>query len=358
MSIRFQAVLLAFLTAALPLKAQTTGPWVDFTPQEWVQLEEAIDKGLGWLATQQNRNGSIGPNTKSVQPAHTALTTMAFLSRGHQPGQGEHGKMLERAIHFVLSTQDRYGFFVTDSNYDSSGSSYSHAIAGVMLAEVIGMANHSRNEQIAEAIERGLTATIKLQQRHAGEPRQKGGWRYIKRNSNDADLSVTTWHLLFLRAAKNANFNVPEYLVTDAANYVRNCFKPSDKGFGYFPGRNATITMTGAGTLCLFLAGQYDDPAAAEGIETIKDYNFTFLDKERWPYYTCYHCSQAASQAGGEVRQKTLKEITRYLLERQTEGGNWPKAKAGSVTTGPAYTTAMAILALTPSYQILPIYQQ
>ncbi|MDF1814224.1 MAG: terpene cyclase/mutase family protein [Verrucomicrobiales bacterium] len=333
-------------------------PWVDFTAQQWIELEDSIDRGLKWLSAKQVPGGAIGVKSAAAQPAHTALATMAFLSRGHQPGQGPYGRILERSIDYVLASQDNYGFFVLDPSYKTGGSTYSHAISGVMLAEVIGMTGQARNERISNAIQRGLEATVKLQQRHASSPTDRGGWRYIHRSGNsDADLSVSTWHLLFLRAAKNANFDVPESLVLDATGFVRRCFNAKQERFAYLPNRNGSISMTGAGTLCLFLAGRYDDPYAARGIETLKNYDFRDLRTGSWPYYTCYHSSQAGSQASPEARNLILKSIASFLIGRQSEDGSWP-GKGSSQTTGRIYATSMAILSLTPSYQILPIYQQ
>jgi hypothetical protein len=284
---------------------------------------------------------------------------MAFLSRGHQPGRGPYGKLLDRAIDYVISTQDKFGLFVTSPIYEDHALSYNHAISGVMLAEVLGMTVQQRNERIARVITRGLEATTKLQQRHQDVPEDRGGWRYLKREEADADLSVTTWHLLFLRAAKNAGYDVPESLVLEASEFVRRCYRPDLRQFCYLPGRGNSISMTGAGILCLYLAGQYDDPFARQALNTVRDYDFARMSirGNRYPYYTCYHCSQVASQADEEVRRIVLRGITTYLLGLQRENGTWP-GQGATIQAGEAYATAMAILALTPAYQILPIYQQ
>ena len=116
--------------------------------------------------------------------------------------------------------------------------------------------------------------------------------------------------------------------------------------------------MTGSGVLCLFLAGQFDDRSALKGVKTLEAFDFTHLSGEiRWPYYTCYHCSQAASLAGGEARERVLRGIATYLLGRQRNDGSWPPS-GNADYAGECYATSMAILSLTPSYQILPIYQQ
>jgi hypothetical protein len=56
-------------------------------PGEWSRVEAAVDKGLQWLASQQADDGSF-PSDEIAQPAVTSMAVMAFLSRGHMPGQG------------------------------------------------------------------------------------------------------------------------------------------------------------------------------------------------------------------------------------------------------------------------------
>ena len=332
---------------------------LNFDAAQWQRLEASVDRGLAWLVEEQAVNGCVGDSHPNVQPALTALAVMAALSAGHQPGSGPYGQWIERSVDYVLTTQDSLGFFVIDNKYNGSAATYNHAIAGIMLAEVLGMADNARNDRITVAIDRGLVATTKLQQRHQESKTDRGGWRYIKRNTrNDADLSVTTWHLLFLRAAKNAGYAVPESLVTEASNFVRRCYNEEQAMFAYLPDSGASITMTAAGVLSLYLAGQVDDPRLIAGAEKLAAYDFEHLNPGMtWPYYTCYHSSQAANQIDGKTRRKVLTGIATFLMSRQRNDGRWPATERVS-RGGNVYATSMAILSLTPAYQILPIYQQ
>src|SRR5689334_13629648 len=70
-------------------------------PGEWSRIETAVDKSLQWLAAQQADDGSF-PSDDIAQPAVTSMAVMAFLSRGHMPGQGPYGSQIARAIDFVL----------------------------------------------------------------------------------------------------------------------------------------------------------------------------------------------------------------------------------------------------------------
>src|SRR5689334_12564618 len=92
------AALLAVLMAA---PATLAAPETDVVPPE---VEQAVDRGLDWLARNQKPDGSFlqgGGSTTAVP----SLAVMAFLARGHTPGQGKYGEVLNKAIDYVVSTQ-------------------------------------------------------------------------------------------------------------------------------------------------------------------------------------------------------------------------------------------------------------
>ena len=70
---------------------------------------------------------------------------------------------------------------------------------------------------------------------------------------------------MFLRSAKNAEFDVPKQYVDDAVGYVDRCWDPQ---MGVFFYKNAgserrwSRGMVGAGILSLAMAGQHDKPIA------------------------------------------------------------------------------------------------
>lgn len=350
--------------------AQKTESLADvLSDSQWNRLEESVDKGLQWLSGQQQRDGSF-KSEDFGQPAVTSLAIMAYLSRGHQPGSGPHGKRLESAIDFVLSCQREDGLF---SYLDASGrydrhkpshtASYNHAVAGLMLGEVYGMCVGARSEKVRVAIERALIFTWKLQRNHKDRTVDRGGWRYIAdRDERDSDIGVTGWHLMFLRSARNAEFDVPKMFIDDAVEYVRRCHVDTSKGvFSYFPEdeSEASMTMTGIGTLSLALGGRHADPLVREGArwmlnKGIDDYG----DDKRW-HYRHYYYVQAMAQIGGEYWSKTFPMVLRELTENQRRDGRWELDRdAKEYVLGPCYFTSLGILTLTPPYQLLPLYQR
>ena len=63
------------------------------TEEEWQALDQSVEKGLAWLASQQQPDGSF-PTMPFGQPGVTALCELAFLSHGHVPDEGEYGERL------------------------------------------------------------------------------------------------------------------------------------------------------------------------------------------------------------------------------------------------------------------------
>ena len=154
---------------------------------------------------------------------------MAFLSRGHLPDQGKYGRQLSNAIDFVLSTQRRRGYFsllpVTPPAQHMSPSqtvTYNHSIAGLMLGEVYGMTSGERSRRIESAIRKALVYHREVQVRVNRTKGDIGGWRYGYPESPEAssDMSVTGWALMFLRSARNAEFEVQKHFFDEGLDFV------------------------------------------------------------------------------------------------------------------------------------------
>jgi hypothetical protein len=348
-------------------------------PERWQQVENSVDRALAWIASEQAPDGSF-PTLPAGQPAVTSLCVMAFLSRGHQPGLGPYGRQLDRAIDFVMACQRPDGLFSQEppgpthvDDRPAHTAVYNHAISGLMLGEIYGHAGRQKEKDVKQAIEKALQFTRDLQTRPKDHPGDRGGWRYLRlrydHNAPDSDLSVTAWQLMFLRSARNAEFSVPQEYIDDGIGFVRRCWDERISMFHYqleadgSGGAGLSRGLVGAGILSLSLAGQHQTPIAlAAGNwllahpyrrfgELVGDYDHFF--------FSAYYCSQAAAQLGGQYWESTFPPLVNALLSGQARDGSWPP-EIGSEDSmfGNSYTTALAVLALTPPYQLLPIYQR
>lgn len=352
------------------------------------RLTTAVDRGLKALSGIQLADGSF-PNPEYSKPAVTAMAIMAFLSRGHKPGQGEYGDLLDKGVNYILSIQKKSGLFADkDFNHElvevelTGGSlaelysvggvakSYCHPICMLMLGEVYGLSDPQKSFRIRSAIEKGLVCTLALWDVRKKSAKDDGGFRYFRPYSKpmaircESDFSVTSWFAASLRSISNAGFEVPADVTDRLVGFaVRN--QNADGGFGYLPHAQfkSTFTMTAAGSLCLALSGKHDHPALKKSSLFLKNFDvrnrasFTNQYGRYYPYYTCYYMTQVSIQLGGTLWEKSMKDCYGLLMPLQMQSGFW-KPEGQAANFGSTYSTSMAILALTPPLKLLPIYQR
>ncbi len=307
------------------------------------------------------------------------MAIMAFLSRGHMPDQGRYGKQISLAIDFVLLTQRRRGYFSllpvappTGHLSPSQTVTYNHSIAGLMLGEVYGMTSGEQSRRIETAIRDALKYHRKVQTRKKQMASDIGGWRYGYPESPNAssDMSVTGWALMFLRSARNAEFNVPKLYFDQGLDFVERCYEPDTTQHqrGVFryrplassPGRppNITLANTASAMLTLILGGRHENKGVAVGVKWFRSRDYPRPWQNNYFYLASYYSSQAMAQVGGDTWNQVFPQIARNMLEEQSDTGAWPLGTGTERKFGSTYTTSLAILALTPAYQLLPIFQR
>ncbi len=338
---------------------------------DWSRLDLAVDRGLHYLASQQLEDGSF-KTIQNGQPAITSLCVLAFLSRGHLPGQGPYGAQLTRAIDFVLSMQRDDGLLCNlpvEASYKQLGVShtgmYSHGIAGFMLGEVYGMTDAEQKNRIRVALLKAIAFSRIWQTKPKRKTEDRGGWRYlVPYAANDSDLSVTAWQLMFLRSAKNAEFDVPKQYIDDATSYIRGCFDSRKNTFIYAGDeRRPSGGIVGGGIVALTLSGEYQSQRVLAAGDWIlanrrRRYNGAGIHGSDRYHYAIYYSSQAMFQLGGKYWKTYFPELMNTLIQNQRDDGGWAAEAIRDTPYGRAYSTSLAILALTPPYQILPIYQR
>ena len=153
----------------------------------------------------------------------------------------------------------------------------------------------------------------------------------------------------------------------EAMAFVHRCWNDKKGVFNYALEGSGDVRssrgMMGAGILCLSLAGEHQTPAALAAGNWLLTHPYQRYGELIGPddnfFYSTYYCSQAAAQLGGTYWKGIDGPLADALLTGQNADGSWPpEPQAGIARFGNVYSTAMAVLSLTPPYQLLPVYQR
>jgi hypothetical protein len=327
------------------------------------EIDVAIDRGLDYLLTLQRDDGAI--TEKDYDTTMTALAIMALASTGVTPSTpGPRGDAVRGGLNFVLreDRQEPTGYY---GNRDGSRM-YGHGIITLMLSELLGMGSDAFQDQLIQLrCQRAIDLILSAQQ--ASKPAAyHGGWRYSP-NSNDSDLSVSVWHLMALRSAKNDGWPIPAEAIQDAIGFLQRSYtvqldsrgKPSEPtaGFAYLPESNQpSFAMTAAGLLALQVCGEYDSPLVSGAADWLLEHPPQW--QNRFFFYGMYYYAQGMYQRGGVHAETASKLVSELLLERQQADGSWAAPSGEELGAGRTYATSLAILSLSVKYHYLPIYQR
>lgn len=374
----------AALSLALIAVVPRSGPAEDLTaglsPEQLREIDAAVDRGLRWIAGQQNADGSFSDNSgPATLPSAYAL--MAFLSRGHQPGRGKYGRCMSRAIDFLAATQRDDGSFSARSP-DQKPKSYTHALTGLALCETYGAMSAQQAERVSVAIQRALMYSRKVQLAPKLDPAYEGGWFHGDQDWRLSSSTETCWELTFLRSAHNAGFAVPHEWIDSGVKFIEGCYKPgpllvgtrrvsvgSDHGVFYAfpippPGRRhwANFNTTAAGMLAMQLNGRREDARVQKAAAWFADAPVPSQNSIPRFYFGCYMTSQAMAQSGGEHWNLYFPRLVDRLVPHQAAAGHWRLdgyiGWGDEDKLGPVYYSALAILCLTLPDQLLPIHQR
>ncbi len=333
--------------------------------------EEAVERGLAWLAKHQETNGSWSANVgfklnstyriTARDRGHvgvTALAGMAFLAGGNLPGRGKYGAEIEKALDFVLSC-------VQDDGYVTLAGTrmYSHAFATLFLAEIYGT---THREDVRVDLQRAVDFIVKCQN-------QEGGWRYVPL-ARESDMSIVVCQVLALRAARNIGIRVPKVTIDRAIEYVKESAVTTDSHRrNYSPYRNdlgtfhyqkdthsrSNYALTAAGVTALHGLGIYSDDLIRSGVDylnrEVDQFNRNFGDRGHYFFwYGHYYGVQAMYTVGGRDWQNYFHKLRDFLIRRQQSDGSWRNQEG----PGEAFSTAVGCLILEIPYCFLPIFQR
>ena len=374
--------------------------------------DAAIEAGLAWLAEHQIKEGpdaGAWPTSRpQYQPAMAGFAGLAFLANGHQPGQGEYGRVIDRAMEYVMGSMDAEGYL---GQGDPSGM-YIHAICTLFGLSYLGASpDPEREAELAGWCRRSLKVIIDAQA-VARPAMAQGGWRYTP-NTTESDLSVTSWQMLVLHAARQCGYRI-EPSVTDAAlAYINRAYTevepkeptikdeeprsrsretsvdedgrdgadPADApdqdapnahesgyvvaGFVYRPGVSTRPEPSATG-VAVFIKSLFEkeaDDKVRQSLAFLRQFPPSWGGRQYGGYYyfALFYISQGMFQVGGETWEDYRDSVGEILIEQQNGDGSWPfppDNRPQSRLTGDCYPTSLAVLVLSLEKQYLPMYQR
>jgi len=307
---------------------------------------EAVGKGLRFLASRQQGNGSFGRGYGGTggHAGITALGGLAFMSSGSLPGRGEYGQNVGKCLEFILANCQESGLICSDN---SNGAMYGHGFSTLFLGEIFGMTG---DEDIKERLQKAVRLIERTQN-------QEGGWRYNP-VPFDADISVTITEIMGLRAARDAGIKVDKGVIEMAIKYVRRC-QNADGGFNYqASGGGSAFPRSAAGVSSLYYAGIFEGNDLKRGLDYLKQAGAGRGGDGRFGgemsgfyFYGHYYACQAMFLAGGDYWGSYYPKMRDELISRQNKtAGSW-MGEAGD-----EYATAMALIILQMPNRYLPVF--
>jgi len=337
------AAVLGAVVVSRSLRAQNGPLSADQVAAQLIKPEtqQAIDRGLAWIAARQNDDGAFGGSGYGQNVAVVSLAGMAFLSGGNTPGRGQYGQNVGRCLSYILASSDDSGF-ICQPAHTSHGPMYDHGFATLFLAECYGM---SPDSEVRDKLANAVRLIVSTQN-------PEGGWRYQPK-ANEADISVTICQVMALRAARNAGIYVPNETIDRCVDYVKRS-QNADGGFMYMlTGGPSRFPRSAAGIVALYSAGIYEGDEIKRGLDYLMQHLPAAEDfADGHAMYGHYYAVQAMWQAGGDHWQKWYPAVHDVLLRQQQDDGSWMDLIC------PEYGTAMACIILQMPNNYLPIFQR
>jgi hypothetical protein len=361
--------LLPWATANAVLAAESNGA----PPPDPRQVQAAVAGGLRWLAEHQVREGPDAGSWESHNPAYRAATAslagLALLANGNLPGEGEYGENVQQAMRYVMATMTPDGYL---GQGDRSGM-YIHAICSLFGLSYLGMAaDPEREPELAEWCRKSVGVIVEAQQIKRQDV-ARGGWRYTP-YTDDSDVSVTSWQLLVLHAARQCGYNIDDAVTESALRYVNRAYvelpgetpdSPSTPGFLYHPGvsQSPEPAVTGVAVFIKSLLERGQDERIRSSLGYLERFPPTWGGPQYGGYFffASFYMTQGMFQVGDETWAGFSPAMQRVLLDHQAGDGHWPFPPDNapqSRLAGDAYPTAMALLVLSLDKQYLPMYQR
>ena len=325
--------------------------------------EEAVERGLQWLAQHQHADGHwsihdfpcqdhtcTGHGSFHSDTAATGLALLAFLGAGYTHQSGQHQAVVDRAVKWHLQHQKPDGdLFADESEFVWF---YSHGMASIALCEAYGL---TKDPALRDPAQRALDFIV------AGQHPEFGGWRY--RPKFESDTSVSGWQLMALKSGEMASLKVPKEAYTKVTSWLDTVESKTLPGqFAYHPSRPASVAMSAEGLLMRqYLGARRNDADLIAGAEYLRQH---LPDLNQRDSYYWYYGTQVMFHMQGVYWEEWNARLRDTLVTSQLKdggsSGSWnpdgPTPEKWGTAGGRHYVTCMNLLMLEVYYRHLPLY--
>ena len=318
--------------------------------------EEAVERGLRWLAAHQHDDGSWNfnhnrgpcggacrnPGTVSSTTGATAIALAAFLGAGYTHVQGEHKETVRQGLYYLVSRA-----LVMSEGVDlQEGTMYAQGLSAIVLCEAYAM---THDESLAVVAQPALDFIDYAQDKRGG------GWRYVP--GEPGDTTVTGWQLMAIKSGQMAGLRVGSPSVHLIDRFLASVQSEEGAKYGYMDRRPREAT-TAVGLLCRMYTGwTRSDPALEAGVRYLSE-----LGPLQDNMYYNYYATQVMRHWEGPLWEEWNVKMRDYLVATQAnaghEAGSWYFDGKHTRSGGRLCSTAFAVMTLEVYYRYMPLYRE
>ncbi|MBF0246245.1 MAG: terpene cyclase/mutase family protein [Planctomycetes bacterium] len=350
-------LLLVFAMVMMPIVTSAA------TGEHGREVDTAIGGGLKWLASMQMKEGSEKGSWDSpgYRTAVASLAGLAFLANGYEPGRGEYGQAIDRAMDYVYASMNAEGYLGSVEN-----TMYAHAFCTLFGLAYLGRSqDEAKEKDLTEWCRKAIELTKAAQSIRKMDLLEQGGWAYTPYMTSRSDVSVTSWQLQALHSARQCGYDVDPAIFQAALRYINSGYEEKMGAFTYRPGKiDPDPAITGVAVFIKSLIEKEPDERSLKAVDYLMKESPASWGGEQYNghfFFVTFYLVQGMFQMGGEVWEEFGPKIQKVLVNNQNGEGYWdfpPDNSNESRKAGLAYPTAMSILILSLEKQYLPMYQR
>lgn len=312
------------------------------------ETEVAVNRGIHFLHTKQNPDGSWGSD---LQVMNTALSLLAFLGHCETMESPLYGDTVMKAILYLIETSRKNPEGLISANLASMDSVLEHGMALYALAEAYAVARAEEKmlPGLRETIEKAAKVTLSHQMANGGwggEP-DKGFT-----TSGDGGVRVSVWQCMALDAVAKAGIKAGPLssMSNHAINYFYSQRQPGGKyGMEGVSPRMQPIFITGpvAHAISLLRPDASNLPSSFQFyVDQFRQKAPTWADAD---LHTWFHLT-AAMRNHEKYWPGWNRLFLPILLSAQTPAGTWQHSTVFP-GGGEIDSTALAVLMLQSYYR-------